>query len=195
MELGLEGRVVLLVGSADAELALLASVLEAEGALTSTSPVAGGSLERVLVTQGRLDAVVVLAQMRPGTELLEAGLDGLEQRWEELEELAGLYRAAGSLMASAGWGRLISVLPASVKWLDDHSDELETIVGLGVLGLHKAAVADLAPSGVAVNAVLRPQQGSSRDLADLVAFLLSDGAGYRQGITSGLDGATSPVVF
>jgi NAD(P)-dependent dehydrogenase (short-subunit alcohol dehydrogenase family) len=195
VELGLGGRVVLLVGPTIDELELLARRLEAEGAGTTTSDRVDAALAQALAEHGHVDAVVGLLGEELGTELLGAELGALEGRWRGLEELAGLYREAGALMAAAGWGRLVSVLPGSVKWLDDASDELATIVGLGVLGLHKGAVADLAPRGVAVNAILRGPEPSGEGLADLVAFLLSDGASYLHGVTIGLDGAKSPAVF
>jgi NAD(P)-dependent dehydrogenase (short-subunit alcohol dehydrogenase family) len=98
-------------------------------------------------------------------------------------------------MGAAGWGRIVTILPGETKWLHDDTDELGVLNGLGMLGLNKGAVADVAPTGVAVNALLRAPNSSPRDVADAAAFLLSEGAGYLHGITIALDGAQSPAMF
>jgi NAD(P)-dependent dehydrogenase (short-subunit alcohol dehydrogenase family) len=98
-------------------------------------------------------------------------------------------------MCQAGFGRLVAVVPGAVKWLDDGTDELGVLAGLGVLGLNKSAVADLARFGVTTNAVLRGEASDPGDVAAAVAFLLSGPAGYLQGVALSLDGATSPAVF
>jgi NAD(P)-dependent dehydrogenase (short-subunit alcohol dehydrogenase family) len=86
-------------------------------------------------------------------------------------------------------------MTGSVKWLADDADERGAVAGLAVLGLHKAVVADAARFGVATNAVLRAAASDPREVADTVTFLLSEPAAYLQGVTIGLDGATSTSVF
>jgi NAD(P)-dependent dehydrogenase (short-subunit alcohol dehydrogenase family) len=90
---------------------------------------------------------------------------------------------------------LVSVVTGAVKWLSDDSDERAAVAGLAVLGLHKAVVADVARFGVTTNAVLRDASSDPREVADTVAFLLSEPAAYLQGVTIGLDGAHSTSVF
>ena len=46
-----------------------------------------------------------------------------------------------------------------------------------------------------VNAVLRDSATDPAAVAETVTFLLSDPAGYLQGVTIGLDGARSPSMF
>ena len=58
-----------------------------------------------------------------------------------------------------------------------------------------AAVADVASSGICANAILRTTQSSPSEVADAVAFLLSDGAGYLHGVTLSFDGAQSASMF
>jgi NAD(P)-dependent dehydrogenase (short-subunit alcohol dehydrogenase family) len=115
--------------------------------------------------------------------------------WSSVEAIVEAFRAALPDMTERHWGRLVTVTTSAVKWLSDDSDELGALAGFGILGMHKAAVADVARSGVTVNAVLRERHTSPDDVADLVAFLVSDRAGYLEGVAVSLDGAASPAVF
>ena len=56
-------------------------------------------------------------------------------------------------------------------------------------------MADVARLGIAVNSVLRDRDCDAGEVAATVAFLLSEGAGYLQGVTISLDGLKSPSMF
>lgn len=198
MDLGLRDRVVL-VASADAdERRCTTAALEAEGARVATVDSLAASAaeaQRVAGELGRLDGVVMCLPQSPSRQVLAAGVEELYDSWTAVEAVAATFRAALPTMTARGWGRLVSVMSGSVKWLADDSDELATLAGLGVLGLHKSAVADVARSGVAVNAVLRSIDSDPVDVAAVTTFLLSEPAGYLHGVTIGLDGARSSSVF
>ena len=195
MDLGLSARVILVISADEALRDACLDVLAEEGALAQGAGEPSGALEAVLDAHGRIDAVVFCLDRHPHSSVLTATAAELEGAWQAVADVVDTLRVAASLMAERGWGRLVSVLPGEVKWLHEGADELGLITGLGVLGLNKAAVADLAPTGVAVNAVLRGEGSSPAEVADAVAFLCSEGAGYLHGITISLDGADSPAVF
>lgn len=183
MDLGLHGRVVLLACDDPADREACERVLTAEGALV----VASGS--------PAVDAVVVYLPLTPASLLLDAELSDLRHDWTHLEQVVAAFQAAIPGMTHRGWGRLVTVVAGSVKSLDDDADERGAVVGLAVLGLHKAVVADVARFGITTNAVLRDAHTRPEEVADTVAFLLSEDAGYLQGVSVALDGARSSSVF
>jgi 3-oxoacyl-[acyl-carrier protein] reductase len=198
MDLGLQDRVVV-VGAVDgADREACAAVLGAEGCRVLTVERLGDAtaeVEQALRDHGRVDGVVMYLPGSSGRGLLDAGLQDLYDSWSSVEAVAAAFRSAVPGMSDRGWGRLVSVTTSSVKWLDDQVDEPATLAGLGVLGLHKAAVADVARLGISVNAVLRDSDAPTDEVAATVGFLLSDPAAYLQGVTISLDGARSPVMF
>jgi hypothetical protein len=197
VELGLQDRVVIVAAEDPADRSACVTALEQEGARAvpvETLADAAAVVQRV-VGEGRLDGVVVYLPLRPGSAVLEAGAAGLVEAWMPVEAVAAAFRAALPAMTERGWGRLLSVVPGAVKWLSDDADEGTAIAGLAVLGLHKAVVADAARSGIAVNAVLRDATSDPGEVADTVTFLMSEPAAYLQGVTVGLDGASSTSVF
>jgi NAD(P)-dependent dehydrogenase (short-subunit alcohol dehydrogenase family) len=196
VDLGLHDRVVVIAGddATDRE----AAALRAEGAqpvLVEALVDAASTVERVVQERGRIDGVVMYLPGGGNRTLLGAHLADLYASWQAVEAVAATFRAAVPAMTGRGFGRLLSVTTGSVKWLSEDTDELATLAGLGVLGLHKSAVADVARSGIAVNAVLRGDGADRQEVAQTVAFLLSEPAGYLHGVTISLDGARSPAVF
>jgi|GEM_PF-1803549 len=199
MDLGLTGRVVVIAAADPQEGAACARLLTDEGAtvvsadqLADTATAVG----RAIAAHGRVDAVVACTPRPRATTITDVDDPAaLYEVWGWVESIVEGYLAALPGMMERGWGRLVSVMTNSVKWLDDGSDELGALAGWGILGMHKAAVADVARSGVATNAVLRDGEATAEDVANVVAFLVSEGAGYLQGVTMSLDGASSPAVF
>ncbi|MCU1593323.1 MAG: short-chain dehydrogenase [Frankiales bacterium] len=183
MDLGLHDRVVLLECADETDRQACAGVLSTEGA-------------RVVTSEHRdVDAAVVYLPLVPASSLLEAGLADLRRDWLGLEAVVTTFQSVLPGMTSRGWGRLVTVLSGSVKSLDDESDERGAVVGLAVLGLHKAVVADVARYGITTNAVLRDDHSDPTEVAEAVAFLMSEPAGYLQGVTLALDGARRSSVF
>ena len=197
MDLGLTGRAVVIASANAADRRACRDRLSSEGAVVIvvdqlSDAVAG--IEQAVREFGRIDGVVMCLPTDE-TQLLDASVADLYSCWAGAEFVAAAFRASAPTMIEQGHGRLVSVIPNSVKWLADESDELGSIAGLGVLGMHKAAVADLARHGISVNAVLRGDADDIDEVAATIAFLLSENAGYMQGVTISLDGAESPAVF
>lgn len=198
MDLGLRDRVVVVAGGDGADRQACVALLTAEGAVVVESDtLAGGgdAVARALAEHGRVEGVAAYLPNIAGRNVIDAEIEALYESWSAVEAVAAAFRAAVPSMIDTGWGRLVSVTTGAVKWLDDDIDELGVMAGLGVLGMHKAAVADIAQFGIATNAVLRGADSTSDEIAATVAFLLSDDAEYLQGVTISLDGAISPAVY
>ncbi len=198
MDLGLSGRVVIVAAADPAEGAACAHLLTREGATVVSEELTGAAatVRDAVDKHGRVDAVVACTPQQWAQSIIDVDdVSSLYDLWSAVETIVEAYRAALPGMIEQRWGRLVTVTTNAVKWLHDGSDELGALAGLGILGMHKAAVADVARSGVTVNAVLRDGDTSPDDVADLVAFLVSDRAGYLEGVAVSLDGAVSPAVF
>jgi NAD(P)-dependent dehydrogenase (short-subunit alcohol dehydrogenase family) len=197
MDLGLTDRAVMIASSSAADRQACRDRLTSEGAgviVVDQLADAVVGIEQTVREFGRIDGVVMYL-LSGDTQLLDASVADLYSSWAAVEFVAAAFRAAAPTMIEQGIGRLVSVIPNSVKWLADQSDELGSMAGLGVLGMHKAAVADLARHGISVNAVLRGDVDDVDEVAATIAFMLSKHAGYMQGVTIALDGARSPALF
>jgi NAD(P)-dependent dehydrogenase (short-subunit alcohol dehydrogenase family) len=198
LKLGLADRIVLVAASDAADRDACAEALRSEAArpvLVDSLDEAAAAVDRVVSEAGRIDGVVMYLPLEAGSSVLDADGPALLGAWTPVEAVAETFRAALPMMTERGRGRLVTVMTGSVKWLADDADERGAVAGLAVLGLHKAVVADAARFGVATNAVLREARSDPREVADTVTFLLSEPAAYLQGVTIGLDGATSTSVF
>lgn len=192
MDLGVSGLVVVVAGGDAATVEACLRTLRAEGAVARSV----GLDAAPALADERVDAVVVLADAGPAGRVLDlSAADQLRSALGVVTSAVALYRAVLPGMVQARRGRLVVVTTSAVKALSDDADELAALSGLALLGMHKAAVADVAQHGITANAVLRPADADVEDVAGVVAFLLSDGAGYLQGTTISLDGAGSPVMF
>jgi enoyl-[acyl-carrier-protein] reductase (NADH) len=98
-------------------------------------------------------------------------------------------------MRARGWGRLITVITAGVRAVAGPEHELDTLTGLGFLGLHKCVTGEEGLAGVTANAVLRAGDVPDDDVAAAVAFLASERAAYLSGITITVDGGVTPAIF
>ena len=218
MDLGLSGRTAVVVCEDGDVGPACAAVLAGEGAnvhlvmgerarvpdrelgggrvLRGGLQVAGEATAQAGARDGRVDVVVVCQPIGPPRSILEMeGATELFDAWEVVERTVAAYQAALPSMLEQRWGRLVCVTTTDTKWLSDRTDSVGALVGMGLLGMHKAAVADVAPHGVTANAVLAERDSAADDVAALVAFVASDRAGYLDGVAVGLDGAISPAVF
>ncbi|MBU3992680.1 MAG: hypothetical protein KKA12_09075 [Alphaproteobacteria bacterium] len=198
MDLGLKDRVIVIAAERAADRDACKAALARESCHVASIARLDGvaaCIEQTLREQGRIDGVVVYLPAEYGRPALGATLQDLRASWSSVEAVAAGFRAAVPAMTELGWGRLVSVMTGGVKWLQDNGDAPGTLAGLGILGMHKAIVADVARFGIATNAVLRNPDASAEEVAATVSFLLSDPAGYLQGVAISLDGAASPAMF
>jgi 3-oxoacyl-[acyl-carrier protein] reductase len=200
VDLGLDGRVALVAGGEDAVVGACAAAIAAEGATVESFAGLGGAADLaadLLARHGRLDVVVACHPRHEAAGPVDVpDVNELRSGWNALVDTVALFRAALPAMSDRGWGRLVTVTTSGVKWLQDDTDEIDGIVGLGLLGMQKSLVADAARHGITANAVLRASEGDDAvDVADLVCFLASTRPGFTAGVSIALDGARSPVVF
>jgi 3-oxoacyl-[acyl-carrier protein] reductase len=185
MNLGLDGRRTVLVGAGSDLGRACAGVLEAEGAR-----VVRGSAEEAV------DIVVASGRPHPGTAIVELGsADQLGDAWEAVVEAVGVYRAALPGMTERRWGRFVWIGTAQAKSLDAGDDEVDAVVSLAMMGLHKVIASEEGPHNVTANAVLRGGGATDADVANTVAFLCSEGAGYLSGVTIVVDGGAGSAMF
>ena len=195
MDLGLSGKAILVIAVDERDRESCSASLTDEGALVLAAQGPEGALEQIRTRYGQVDGVVFYLSVHGDHSVLTATTQTLLTAWEEVVGVIDTLRLAAEEMATRQWGRLVTVLPSEVKSLHEDDDDVASIAGLGLLGLQKAAVADVASSGICANAILRTTQSSPSEVADAVAFLLSDGAGYLHGVTLSFDGAQSASMF
>lgn len=186
MNLGLAGRQAVVVDrGATPTAAACIETLRAEGA-TVLDP---GEAERA-------DIIVAVAPSQPGSDVLELELDELQGAWDGVVEAIAAYREALPRMREQGWGRFVWVGTAAAQSLDAAGvDDLDTVTTLAMRALHKVIAFDEGPANVLPNAVLRGSAATDADVADAVAFLCSDGAGYLTGVTLTIDGGAGSAMF
>jgi NAD(P)-dependent dehydrogenase (short-subunit alcohol dehydrogenase family) len=140
--------------------------------------------------------VVAAGRVRPGSDLLDiTDPDELYAAWADMTTAVDAYRAALPRMLRQKWGRLVWVGSAQARSVDAEADELAAIASLGMLGLNKVVTGEIGSNGITANAVLRGGLATDEDVADAVAFLCSDGAGYLSGITITVDGGVGSAIF
>ena len=186
MNLGLGGRVVVIDGGDDGLGPACAAVFTAEGA--QVVPTVDHAVEEF----GRVDVVVVIPPAA-GPLDLDLSADALDAAWEPVLDAVRTYQQALGPMEARGWGRFVYVTTTGVK--EVNGDELDLVSGLAMLGLHKCVGWEAGPSAVTANAVLRNDAVSDAEVADAVAFLASDRAGYLSGITLAVDAGTTSAVY
>ncbi|MCU1618925.1 MAG: putative oxidoreductase, short chain dehydrogenase/reductase family [Modestobacter sp.] len=195
MDLGLHGRHIVLAGAADAARAAVAQLLTEEGAAVVTAALAEAA-QCEAVEQEVVDAVVVVLPPAP-PDAVDVLTDPatLFTAWQPVVDTAALYRAVVPGMAARGGGRLLAVLPTAVKAVGAAGGDLDTAVGLGLLGMHKVVAAEHGAQGVTANAVLRGGLATDSDVADAVAWFVSAHSGYVTGCAVTVDGGVQPSVF
>jgi 3-oxoacyl-[acyl-carrier protein] reductase len=181
MDLGLEGRVFDVIGGTDGIGRACAAMLTAEGAIAGSDDV---------------DIVIAHGDAQPGSTLLDCtSADELHHAWDAMVRAVDRYHAALPAMTSRRWGRFVWIGSAQARDVDADADELDAVVTLGMMGLHKVVTAEEGPSNITANVVLRGGDATDDDVAATVAYLCSEDAGYLSGVTITVDGGAGSAVF
>jgi len=176
---------------------------------------AGELVARAIDGFGRVDVLVNNAGIT--RDALVHKLD--ERDWDEvvrvdLKAPFSVAQACARHMAARGRGRIVNI--ASLAWLGNVGQAAYAAAKAGVIGLTRTLALELGKRGIQVNAVapgfidtamtrkvpepIRAQFirkiplgriGEPGDIADVVAFLASDGARYISGQVIQVDGALS----
>ncbi len=184
MNLGLEGRVFDIVGEPGGIAQACAAALVAEGAVPADA--------------GRNDVDIVIAygKTRPGSTLVGCtNPEELHGAWDAVVGAVARYREVLPAMASRRWGRFVWLGSAQAKSIDGGNDELDAVVTLAMMGLHKVIAAEEGPSNLTANVVLHGGSATDDDVAAVVAYLCSEDATYVSGVTITVDGGTGSAVF
>jgi 3-oxoacyl-[acyl-carrier protein] reductase len=183
MDLGIAGKRAYVGTAADGLGAACARALLDEGALRTDD-----------VEESDI-VVAYAAPSRSGSLLAPGSLDDLRSGWGSVIAAVDLYRRAAKAMTTRGWGRLVWVGSAAAKSVNIGEGEIDAVLSLGMMGLHKVVTAELAPSNVTANTVLRGGAAGDLEVAYAVAFLCSQGAGYLSGVTITVDGGLGTAMF
>ncbi|MGE0386795.1 MAG: hypothetical protein AB7Q97_18875 [Gammaproteobacteria bacterium] len=201
MDLGIGGRLAVVVGTGTAAGAACAGALAAEGADVvrvedhACAPETGAH---------RLEAIdILVVAAAPCAEVAVASIDTavLNVGWERVVAMSAWFRAALPAMKRRGRGRLIYVGTGAAREIDGRQAHVQRAVDLGALGLMKALSGEIGPAGVTCNSVLWRDDLPDRQaefiagVAAAVAYLASDNAAYLTGDTLTVDGATGAAVF
>ena len=169
----------------------------------------------ILARFGRLDIVVNNAALAQSTRF--GDLDATEFRAAlEVNMVAPflLTKAALPAMRAQRYGRIINISSSAGRMVSTLGGAHYTASKTGLLGLTRAAAKELGPSGITVNAICPgmidteltrehatpellahlaagypvPRLGTAREVADLIAFVASDAAGYITGASFDING-------
>jgi NAD(P)-dependent dehydrogenase (short-subunit alcohol dehydrogenase family) len=223
LQLAREGAAVALVALPGDDLDAAAAACEAQGVATITAPTDVGDSAAVAAAferaseLGPIDAVVNNA----GIYIVATIAETTDEQWAELVRvnLTGNFyvgRQAARVMSQNGYGAIVNT-GSELALMGETRTGAYTATKGGVLAMTRALAADLAPSGIRVNAVcpgpietpllqkevgdagdhrrteieqsvLMRRIGEADEVAKLVVFLLSDDAAYITGSQVTIDG-------
>jgi len=171
-------------------------------------------VERVDERWGRLDVLVNNAGIRPTCPFLEMSLSD----WDRVVavNLTGTFNccaAIAPLMVQRSWGRIVNISSLAAQRGSTGGHSHYAAAKAGIVGFSKSLARELAPHGITVNTVAPGfietlgwegqldgqiekyaaqvplgRLGQPDDIANLVAFLVSDGASYLTGVTVPING-------
>jgi len=213
-------HVVVHANSRRAEAERVASEIAAGGgsaeaiAFDVTDAVATGALLERLLEGGAIQVLVNNAGIH--RDAVMAGMSG--DAWRQVIDVSlnGFFNVTQPLllpMLRTRWGRIVNVSSVSAL-LGNRGQTNYAAAKAGLIGATRALALECASRGVTVNAIapgiiasemaaeafpperikaLVPMQraGTAQEVADLVAFLASDRAGYISGQVIAVDGALS----
>jgi 3-oxoacyl-[acyl-carrier protein] reductase len=186
VDLELGGKVAVVLGADRGIGAASARALEAEGCrLVGPAQLAEADIV-VAHGGGRTD----------GRFLAGEGVEELHAAWDAVVQAVDAYHAALPHMSAQRWGRVVWVGSARAKSLDASADDdLDAMVSLAMMSVHKMVTHESGPTNVTANTVLVGGDATDEDAAATVAFLCSAGAGYLSGVTITVDGGVGSAVF
>jgi NAD(P)-dependent dehydrogenase (short-subunit alcohol dehydrogenase family) len=177
-------------------------------------------VERLLGRFGRIDVLVTCAGVLYPTRFEQ--ISEAEWRRTLDVNLTAVFlsmQAVAPSMRARRYGRIVNVSSTAGKSVSTLGGAHYTASKAGVLGLTRAAAKELAPHGVTVNAVCPglidtemvrgnvtaaqleafragfpiPRLGAPGEVAELIAFLASDSAGYITGAAADINGGDRMV--
>lgn len=198
----------------DLREAVIDGALAAVGDITRASD-CDAVVQLALERFGRIDILVNAAGVLRPSGLLE--MSEQEWDLVVGVNLKGAFlasRAAAAPMVTQGWGRIVHFSSTAGKTVSTLGGSHYTAAKHGVLGLTRALAKELAPHGITVNAVCPglvdtemareavpaevlarfaasfpvARLGTAEEVADLVAYLVSDSAGYITGAAIDING-------
>jgi 3-oxoacyl-[acyl-carrier protein] reductase len=220
MDLGLAGKRALIIGDRAGTARACAQALLAEGATVACEGALSGKLgagvtgleiglladplalaQAASAAMGGVDIVVAALDFPTGEALaFEQDETALTQAWAALTAMSALYQAAAVGMRAQGFGRFVWAGPIEAKQLSAHSGDIDTVVGMGALGLHKVISGEMGPFGVTANGVLWDSDAAgeaeiAQAVGASVAWLASEPAAYVTGYVLAVDAGRSQGLF
>ena len=220
MDLGLAGKRALLVGGRAGIARACADALLAEGAVVACEAALAGHLPpavsalRAALLEDPMGLAAEAASSLGGVDIVIAVLNlpttpsigfkedegELTAGWDALTAMSALYQAAARQMKAEGFGRFIWTGPVEARQLGEHGGDIDTVVGLGALGLHKVISGEMGPFGVTANAVLWDRAAADEAtlagaVGSSVAWLASDPAAYVTGFVLTVDAGRGQGLF
>jgi 3-oxoacyl-[acyl-carrier protein] reductase len=174
-----------------------------------------GIAQRTLAAFGRIDILVNNAAVARSTRVGALGADEFREALEvNLTAPFLLTKAVLPAMQTQRYGRIINISSTAGRTVSTLGGAHYTASKAGLLGLTRAAAKELGPLGITVNAICPgmidtelthehasddrllelaasfpvPRLGTAREVADLICFIASEGAGYITGASLDING-------